>query len=210
VEGIPAVIVGVVTLFYLTDHPSEASWLPEVERSITVSELADEHAAKAKGGNLSFRDACKDSRLLLLMTGYFFSDVEHDECLLDAHVSATSLASACDDGGKSSHASGVCGIDRFAYQFLEFGQIRRTEMAHSDSDFHRGLFLLTRRDTPWTFCFCRISGYGLLPFFIKLFTRRFVRYLRLSCRKPPQPPSLVSSAQSVESALFLAPPLSAI
>ena len=72
IEGIPAVIAGIITSFYLTDHPSEASWLPEAERSVTVSELAAEHAAKANGGRLNFWDACKDSRLLLLMSGYFF------------------------------------------------------------------------------------------------------------------------------------------
>ena len=71
VEGVPAVIAGVVTFFYLTDHPSEAHWLPEAERSVILSEIADDNAAKAKGGRLNFWDACKDSRLLLLMTGYF-------------------------------------------------------------------------------------------------------------------------------------------
>lgn len=32
VEGIPAVVVGAVTLFYLTDWPSEGAWLSEAER----------------------------------------------------------------------------------------------------------------------------------------------------------------------------------
>jgi MFS transporter, ACS family, tartrate transporter len=72
VEGIPAVIVGVITFFYLTDHPSEASWLPEDERAVTITELTAERMAKTKGRRMSFWDACKDSRLLLLMTGYFF------------------------------------------------------------------------------------------------------------------------------------------
>src|SRR5690606_39741342 len=31
-EGIPAVIFGIITLFYLTDWPHEARWLPEDER----------------------------------------------------------------------------------------------------------------------------------------------------------------------------------
>ena len=72
VEGIPAVAGGVVTFFYLTDQPSEAVWLPEAERSVTLSEIAADNAGKAKGGRLNFWDACKDSRLLLLMTGYLF------------------------------------------------------------------------------------------------------------------------------------------
>jgi MFS transporter, ACS family, tartrate transporter len=71
-EGIPSVVAGVVTLFYLTDHPSEARWLSEYERSEIISELAAEHAAKTKRGHLAFWNACKDSRLLLLLAGYFF------------------------------------------------------------------------------------------------------------------------------------------
>jgi len=72
VEGVPAVVLGVTTLFYLTDRPSQAAWLPEAERFAIVSALADEHAAKTGSGLLRFWDACKDPRLLLLVTGYFF------------------------------------------------------------------------------------------------------------------------------------------
>ncbi len=72
VEGVPAVVLGVTTLFYLTDRPSEAAWLPEAERSAIVTALAAEHAAKTRLGLLRFWAACKDARLLLLVTGYFF------------------------------------------------------------------------------------------------------------------------------------------
>jgi MFS transporter, ACS family, tartrate transporter len=72
VEGIPAVIAGVISFFYLTDNPSQARWLPEAERSVLVSELDAEQAVKTKRGRMSFWDACKDPRLLLLGIGYFF------------------------------------------------------------------------------------------------------------------------------------------
>lgn len=72
VEGLPAVVLGTITLFYLTDHPAEAQWLPEAERAAIASALAGESAARAKHGSLRFRDAWKDSRLLLIVTGYFF------------------------------------------------------------------------------------------------------------------------------------------
>ena len=72
VEGIPAVVAGVVTLLYLTDQPSEAMWLPEAERSVIVRELAEERATKANRGRLSFWGAFRDSRVVLLATGYFF------------------------------------------------------------------------------------------------------------------------------------------
>ena len=51
-EGIPAVIVGVVTIFYLTDRPEQAKWLPDDEKAWLVAELAraekPEHMSIAK------------------------------------------------------------------------------------------------------------------------------------------------------------------
>jgi sugar phosphate permease len=72
VEGIPAILLGGVTLFYLTDHPSQAGWLSEVERNSISAELAAERAAKIGNSRTTSGDACKDPRLLLLLVGYFF------------------------------------------------------------------------------------------------------------------------------------------
>src|SRR5262245_21563188 len=41
-EGVPSVIFGVMTLFYLTDRPSEAKWLPEDEKRWIMGELERE------------------------------------------------------------------------------------------------------------------------------------------------------------------------
>jgi ACS family tartrate transporter-like MFS transporter len=41
-EGVPSVIFGVVTFFYLTDRPSEAKWLPEDEKRWIMGELERE------------------------------------------------------------------------------------------------------------------------------------------------------------------------
>lgn len=71
-EGFPAVVLGAITLFYLTDYPAEAEWLPDPERAAITTVLTSESAARAKHGSLGFRAAVKDSRLLLIMTGYFF------------------------------------------------------------------------------------------------------------------------------------------
>jgi ACS family tartrate transporter-like MFS transporter len=46
VEGIPAVIFGVVTTFYLTDWPREAKWLSAEERGWITAELEREAAEK--------------------------------------------------------------------------------------------------------------------------------------------------------------------
>jgi MFS transporter, ACS family, tartrate transporter len=72
VEGIPAIFLGIATLFYLTDHPSEADWLSASERSWIVAEIDAERAAKKKYRDFTFWDACRDPRILLVIGGYFF------------------------------------------------------------------------------------------------------------------------------------------
>ena len=46
VEGIPAIVFGVITVFYLTDWPREARWLAPEERNWITNELAQEALAK--------------------------------------------------------------------------------------------------------------------------------------------------------------------
>src|SRR5438270_6844094 len=46
-EGAPAVVLGIATIFYLPDRPNDASWLPRTERDWINARLADERAAKA-------------------------------------------------------------------------------------------------------------------------------------------------------------------
>ena len=48
-EGLPAVIAGVVTLFYLTDRPEQAEWLSPQARGWLTNEMARDHAAAAHG-----------------------------------------------------------------------------------------------------------------------------------------------------------------
>lgn len=38
-EGLPAVVLGVVVLFYMTEHPEDARWLSDVERSALLEAL---------------------------------------------------------------------------------------------------------------------------------------------------------------------------
>jgi hypothetical protein len=51
-EGLPAVVLGVITLFYLTDRPEDAKWLPDDERELVegrVGEQREEGFARAFG-----------------------------------------------------------------------------------------------------------------------------------------------------------------
>jgi ACS family tartrate transporter-like MFS transporter len=71
VEGIPAVVFGVITLLYLTDKPEQAKWLPTDEREWIASELARERAAKLAQGALSIWQALRQRDVLLLALAYF-------------------------------------------------------------------------------------------------------------------------------------------
>jgi ACS family tartrate transporter-like MFS transporter len=70
-EGVPAVIFGVVTLFYLTDRPVQAKWLPDAERNWIVNELESEKRKKAAGGAVSIWRALGHPNVLLLTLSYF-------------------------------------------------------------------------------------------------------------------------------------------
>ena len=47
-EGLPAVILGVVTIFYLTDRPQQAKWLTPEQKAWLIAELEREQAAKTE------------------------------------------------------------------------------------------------------------------------------------------------------------------
>jgi len=48
IEGIPAILFGVITIFYLTDWPQQAGWLPADERSWINEQLQKEKEAKKR------------------------------------------------------------------------------------------------------------------------------------------------------------------
>ena len=69
-EGLPAVILGVVTLYYLTDHPQQARWLPAEERDWLVGELEREKTAEK--AHMSMWKGLRNPNVLLLCGIYFF------------------------------------------------------------------------------------------------------------------------------------------
>jgi MFS transporter, ACS family, tartrate transporter len=71
-EGAPACIVAFVVLFYLTDRPSEASWLKPEERDWLVGRLNAEREMKMSlAGHFSFLRSIADPRILTLALVYF-------------------------------------------------------------------------------------------------------------------------------------------
>ncbi len=71
-EGIPAIVFGIVTLFYLTDWPEQAAWLPEDERCWIAAELEREKRAKQDVRRYSVWQALRNREVLLLALAYFF------------------------------------------------------------------------------------------------------------------------------------------
>ena len=47
--GLPAVFLGVICWFYLTDRPADAHWLPPDERQWLIEVLAAEERAGGRG-----------------------------------------------------------------------------------------------------------------------------------------------------------------
>jgi ACS family tartrate transporter-like MFS transporter len=72
-EGIPAILFGVITVFYLTDWPAQASWLPQPERQWLSGELQAELEAKKKIRDYTIREAFSDRRVLRLTAAWFLA-----------------------------------------------------------------------------------------------------------------------------------------
>jgi len=72
-EGIPALALGIITIFYLTDWPAQARWLPDDERNWLVNELQAELAAKKKIRNYTITQVFGETRILVLIVAYFLA-----------------------------------------------------------------------------------------------------------------------------------------
>jgi MFS transporter, ACS family, tartrate transporter len=72
-EGIPAIVLGIVTIFYLTDWPAQARWLPDNERDWLINELQTELQAKKRIRDYTITQAFCDPRVLLLIAAYFLA-----------------------------------------------------------------------------------------------------------------------------------------
>jgi ACS family tartrate transporter-like MFS transporter len=70
-EGLPAVVLGIATLFYLTDRPEDAKWLPDDERDWLKGELAKSGQKVSHRQSGSIWTGLSNPRVLLLTAAYF-------------------------------------------------------------------------------------------------------------------------------------------
>ena len=80
VEGIPSVLAGIVTYFYLTDKPEQAQWLSRRERELVHADLERDHKALGERQH-SMLASLREGRMWLLILIYF--------CIIAANSSLT-------------------------------------------------------------------------------------------------------------------------
>ncbi len=71
IEGIPSVILGVVTWFYLTDRPEHATWLSAEQKAWLAAKLEAETAAKQAAGHMTLGEALSSPKVIVLSLIYF-------------------------------------------------------------------------------------------------------------------------------------------
>jgi len=71
VEGVPTVIVGLITFFVLTDRPEQARFLTGDEKRWLTAKLAAERAAKEAVRKFSLMEGFFNPKVLLLALNYF-------------------------------------------------------------------------------------------------------------------------------------------
>jgi sugar phosphate permease len=72
IEGAPAIILGVVTIFYLTDWPRQAKWLSPDEREWITRELEREKELKTAAHGVGALRALRHPKVVQLAAAYFF------------------------------------------------------------------------------------------------------------------------------------------
>jgi MFS family permease len=134
-EGIPSVIAGVVTFFYLTDKPEQANWLSAEQRRLVHEDLAKDAQGLGHREH-SIMAGVKDRRVWLLILIYF--------CLLAANSTLTFFAPSIVREVGFATPQAVGWITAIAYLFGAGGMIWNG--AHSDRHqevrYHFGLAAL--------------------------------------------------------------------
>ena len=75
VEGLPAVVLGVLTLKVMTDSPAEATWLTPDDRRWLADTMAADRATREAVGHATIRDSLASPRLWLLCSVFFLNTV---------------------------------------------------------------------------------------------------------------------------------------
>lgn len=72
-EGVPAIILGIATLFFLPDRPNQARWLRAEESDWITTRLTEERKAKAHAQHMTLWQTLRHPAVLILTIGLFFT-----------------------------------------------------------------------------------------------------------------------------------------
>ncbi|HEX4567496.1 MAG TPA: MFS transporter [Vicinamibacterales bacterium] len=75
IEGVPAVVLGLIVLGVLTDRPEDARWLAPVEREWLARRMADDRAARGTAGHGTTADLFTSRTLWLLCAVFFLNSI---------------------------------------------------------------------------------------------------------------------------------------
>ena len=70
VEGVPSIILGIITFFYLTDSPEKAAWLTSEEKEWIINELEIEKQKNATQVNVTMKSALVNAKVWILALIY--------------------------------------------------------------------------------------------------------------------------------------------
>jgi MFS family permease len=70
-EGIPAVILGFVAFFFLSDQPQDAKWLTAREKAIVLSDLAADENGTSRSRGRALLDALSNAKVYVGILVYF-------------------------------------------------------------------------------------------------------------------------------------------
>jgi MFS transporter, ACS family, tartrate transporter len=71
IEGIPSILLGIVTWFYLTDRPEKADWLTAEQKAWLAAKLQAETATKQAERHLTLGEALTSPKVIMLSVIYF-------------------------------------------------------------------------------------------------------------------------------------------
>jgi ACS family tartrate transporter-like MFS transporter len=74
-EAVPAILLGIVTFFIMTDRPEQATWLEPEEREWMRNELEIEKRQKASLGKVGVWQAMRQRNVLILASMTFLSNI---------------------------------------------------------------------------------------------------------------------------------------
>jgi len=134
-EGLPAIILGIVTFFYLVDRPEDdRKWLDAEERAWLVAEMQrEEKAVAGHGGHGEFRAIIREPRVWLLTAIYMCNGIAIYGVVLWLPQIVKSI------GGLSNMQTGLVSAIPFVFAAIGLMVIARSSDRSGERKWHTAL-----------------------------------------------------------------------